>query len=98
MQEFTCITENLWTKYSKYVNITKCSKAWLNEEYNRDLFMYCIFRSKFDWRKFKKTVKKPKDHSLMKNSRNYVEEQEAVKFYELDQGMQATSHKSHQIQ
>ena len=60
MQEFTSITENHWAKYSKCVNITKCSKAWLNEECNRDLFMYCIFRSRFDWRKFKETVKKIK--------------------------------------
>ena len=60
MQEFTCITENLWAKYSKYVNITKCSKAWLNKECNRDLSMYCTFRSRFDWRKFKETVKKTK--------------------------------------
>jgi len=26
-QEFTSITEKLWYKYFKYVNITKCSKA-----------------------------------------------------------------------
>jgi len=98
MQEFTFITENLWAKYSKYVNITKCFKVWLNEECNRDLFMYCTFRSRFDWKKFKKTVKKTKRSSLMKNSRNYVEEQEAVEPYELGQEMQATSHKSYQIQ
>jgi len=34
----------------------------------------------------------------MKKSRNCVEEQEAVEPYELCQEMQATSHKSHQIQ
>ena len=41
MQEFTFIVENLWAKYSKCVNITKCSKAWLNEECNRELSIYC---------------------------------------------------------
>ena len=28
MQEFASITEELWYKYFKNVNITKCSKAW----------------------------------------------------------------------
>ena len=27
-QAFFYITENLWNKYSKMANITKCSKAW----------------------------------------------------------------------
>ena len=26
--EFFSIAENLWNKYSKIANITKCSKAW----------------------------------------------------------------------
>ena len=46
----------------------------------------------------RRQLKKPKDHSLMKNSRDYVEEQEAVEPYELGQEIQATSHKSYQIQ
>ena len=28
MQEFLSIVEKLWHKYSKYINITKHSKAW----------------------------------------------------------------------
>ena len=27
-QEFTFIAEELWYKYSKFINITKCSKVW----------------------------------------------------------------------
>ena len=46
----------------------------------------------------RRQLKKPKDYSLMKNSGNYVEEQEAVEPYELGQEIQATSHKSYQIQ
>jgi len=39
-QEFAFITEKLWYKYSKMVNITKCSKAWWNKECNSDLAIY----------------------------------------------------------
>jgi len=28
VQEFMTFLENLWNKYSKFVNITKCFKAW----------------------------------------------------------------------
>jgi len=45
----------------------------------------------------RRQLKKSKDHSLMKNSRNCVEEQEAMEPYEVGQEMQATSHKSYQI-
>ena len=34
IQEFMSVTDELWTKYSKYVNITKCSKVWWNKEYS----------------------------------------------------------------
>ena len=27
-EAFFCIAENIWNKYSKMANITKCSKAW----------------------------------------------------------------------
>ena len=46
MQEFTSITGNLWTKYSKCVNITKHSKAWWNKECSRDLSTYHTSRSR----------------------------------------------------
>ena len=39
-QEFASIAEKLWYKYSKNVNITTCSKAWWNKEYNRNLAKY----------------------------------------------------------
>ena len=39
-QEFTTLIKNLWNKFLKMVNITKQSKAWWNEEYNRDLAVY----------------------------------------------------------
>ena len=39
-QEFTSITEKLWYKYSKNVNITKCSKIQWNKKCNRDLTEY----------------------------------------------------------
>ena len=44
MQEFAFITEELWYKYFKNVNITKCSKTWWNEKYNRDLAEYWTSR------------------------------------------------------
>ena len=45
VQEFTFITENLWNKYFKHIKITKCSKAWLNEECSRELNAYHTFKS-----------------------------------------------------
>ena len=59
-QEFTFITEDLWYKYSKYVNITKCSKAWWNKKYNRNLTKYWTFRRKKNWIKYRKMVKTAK--------------------------------------
>ena len=56
-QEFTSIVEKLWYKYSKYVNITKCSKVWWNEECNKDSTEYQTFRRRIHWIKYRKTVK-----------------------------------------
>lgn len=56
-QEFTTIVKDLWNKFSKLVNITKQSKAWWNEECNRDLAVYQIFRQRSDYIKYRKTVK-----------------------------------------
>ena len=57
IQEFASVTEEIWYKHSKYVNITKCSKAWWNEEYNRDLVTYQASRKRKNWIKYRKTVK-----------------------------------------
>ena len=56
-QEFTSIVEELWYKYSKYVNITKCSKVWWNEECNKDPTEYQTSRRRIHWIKYRKTVK-----------------------------------------
>ena len=53
-QEFFSIAENLWNKYSKIANITKCSKAWLNKECNKNLAIYHMSRRKRNWINYKK--------------------------------------------
>ena len=60
IQEFASIIEEIWYKHSKYVNITKYSKAWWNEEYNRDLVTYQASRKRKNWIKYRKTVKMAK--------------------------------------
>ena len=57
-QEFTAIVKDFWNKYFKFVNITKCFKAWWNKKCNRDLATYQIFRRRIDWIKYKKSVKR----------------------------------------
>ena len=57
-QKFTTIIEDLWNKYFKFVNITKCLKAQWNKKCNRDLATYQIFRRRIDWIKYKKSVKR----------------------------------------
>ena len=47
-------------KYSKLINITKHSKSWWNEEYNKDLAIYKSSKSIEDWKMFQKTVKSTK--------------------------------------
>ena len=54
-QEFAFITEDLWNKFSRLVNITKRSKVWWIEECNRDLTTYHILRNRIV--KYKKIVK-----------------------------------------
>jgi len=56
-QAFFSIAENLWNKYSKMANITKCSKAWLNEKCNRNLATYHMSRRKINWITYKKMVR-----------------------------------------
>ena len=52
-QAFFSIAGNLWNKYSKIANITKCSKAWLNEKCNRNLATYHMSRRKINWISYK---------------------------------------------
>ena len=60
MTENFNITEEIWYKHSKYINITKHSKAWWNEECNRDLVIYQASRKRTNWIKYRKTVKMAK--------------------------------------
>ena len=60
IQELMTFLENLWNKYSKYVNITKYSKSLWNKECSRILNMYCLSKSSLDWKTFKGTVKRTK--------------------------------------
>ena len=47
-QEFTAIVKDFWNKYFKFVNITKCFKAWWNKKCNRDLATYQTSRRRID--------------------------------------------------
>jgi len=38
-------------------NLVFFFKVWWNNEYSRDLTIYCAFRNKIDWIKYKKIVK-----------------------------------------
>ena len=40
IQEYARISESIWYKFSKNVNITKCSKVWWNEEYHNKMNKY----------------------------------------------------------
>ena len=60
-QKLTIITEDLWNKYSKSVNITKKSKAQYNKECNRDLAIYQISRRRIDWINYKRSVRIAKE-------------------------------------
>jgi len=59
-QEFTIIVEDYWYKFLKMVNITKQSKAWWNEECDRDLAIYWISRQRNNWIKYRKMIKMAK--------------------------------------
>ena len=60
VQEYAIILESLWNQHSKYIKITKDSKAWWNKEYNLKLNSYCAYKSMVDWKEFKEFVKKTK--------------------------------------
>jgi len=56
-QKLTTAIEDLWNKYSKYVNITKCSKEWWNEDCKRNLAIYQQSGERYDWKSYRKSVK-----------------------------------------
>ena len=60
VQEFANKSDVIWYKYSKYINITKYSKAWLTEKYQIKLAKYKTFKQLEDWKAFKGIVKKTK--------------------------------------
>jgi len=57
VQEFANKSDIIWYKHLKYVNITKHSKAWWNEDCQVKLAKYRILDN---WKMFKSTVKKTK--------------------------------------
>jgi len=57
IQEVTLITENLWNKHFKSINIIKHSKEWWNIKCNRDLSIYWQSKRKYDWIIYRKLVK-----------------------------------------
>ena len=46
-----------WSKHSKFINITKCSKSWWNNKCSQDLANYRVIKSVESWKTFYKTVK-----------------------------------------
>jgi len=57
VQEFANKSDIIWYKHLKYVNITKHSKAWWNEDCQVKLAKYRILDNR---KMFKSTVKKTK--------------------------------------
>ena len=60
VQLFASVTERIWYKHSKVINITKHSKEWWSKYYCRDPETYWQTRQIKDWRQFKGTIKKTK--------------------------------------
>ena len=60
VQEYTRTSDSIWYKFSKNVNITKCSKAWWNEECNTNLNRYQFSKTLKNWKNFKRIIKKTK--------------------------------------
>ena len=54
------IVNHSWTKHSKLINITKCSKSWWNNKYNQNLASYRSSKSIKSWKTFQRTVKQSK--------------------------------------
>jgi len=49
-----------WSRHSKPINITKCSKSWWNNNCSQDLASYRSSKSTESWKTFQKTVKHSK--------------------------------------
>jgi len=56
-QKLATAIEDLWNKHSKYINITKCSKEWWNEDCKRNLVTYRQSGERYDWKSYRKSVK-----------------------------------------
>jgi len=52
--------DNVWNKNTKFVNITKHSKSWWNDNCSRDLNRYRLLKRLEDWKFFHKTIKNTK--------------------------------------
>jgi len=46
------IVDRSWSKHSKLINITKCSKSWWNDKYSQDLANYRFTKSIKSWKMF----------------------------------------------
>ena len=55
--DFANIIDHTWMKYSKLINITKCSKSWWNKECNKDLVIFRSSKSIKNQKTFQKTIK-----------------------------------------
>ena len=49
VKKWADIVNYTWSKHSKFVNITKCSKSWWNDKCNQDLASYRLSKS---WKNF----------------------------------------------
>jgi len=77
-------------------NITKDSKVWWNENYQRNLKTYRESKHLEDWKNFKKVVKNTKWEFLMPNTRNFEQEERSLDAYELCQDKKASNCQSNQ--
>jgi len=60
VQEYLRIIKSIWYKFSKNVNITKCSNIWWNNKCCVKLNTYHSSKSLEDWKTFKRVVKNTK--------------------------------------
>ena len=60
IDNFAKDVDNVWNKNGKFVNITKYSKSWWNDNCSRDLNRYRLLKRLEDWKSFHKTVKNTK--------------------------------------
>ena len=60
VQEYTRISDSIQYKFSKNVNITKCSKVWQNKKCNTKLNKNQSSKTIKDRKNFKRFIKKTK--------------------------------------